>query len=142
MLAQSIHLQVDLTDAPRNIYHAKLSIPAKPGAMTLVFPEWIPGNHRPSGPIADLTGIHVEAAGKPITWQRDDIDMYAFHVTVPEGAEIIEVSLDSIATNYSAGGGGPAASSNLLDLNWNAVVLYPQGADSDAVGILLTPLTQ
>ena len=134
--AQSIQLHVDLTDAPRNIYHAKLSIPAKPGATTLVFPEWIPGNHRPSGPIADLTGIHMEAAGKPLVWQRDEIDMYAFHVTVPEGAQTIDVSLDAITANSSAGGGGPAASSNLLDLNWNTVVLYPQGANSDALEVI------
>jgi len=101
--------------------------------MTLVFPEWIPGNHRPSGPIAGLTGIRMEAAGKTVTWQRDDVDMYAFHVVVPEAAQELIVSLDAITSNDSAGGGGPAASSNLLDLNWNAVVLYPQGADSDAV---------
>jgi predicted metalloprotease with PDZ domain len=43
------------------------------------------------------------------------------------------VSLDAITSEDSAGAGGPAASSNLLDLNWNAVVLYPQGAASDAV---------
>jgi predicted metalloprotease with PDZ domain len=131
--AQSIRLHVDLTDAPRNIYHARLNIPAKPGAMTLVFPEWIPGNHRPSGPIAGLTGIRMEAAGKPVTWQRDDVDMYAFHVVVPSAARELIVSLDAITSNDSAGGGGPAASSNVLDLNWNAVVLYPQGAASDAV---------
>ena len=57
--------------------------------------------------------------------------MYAFHVVVPEAAQELIVSLDAITSNDSAGGGGPAASSNLLDLNWNAVVLYPQGADSD-----------
>jgi predicted metalloprotease with PDZ domain len=101
--------------------------------MTLVFPKWIPGNHRPSGPIAALTGIHMEAAGKPLVWRRDDVDMYAFHVTVLEGVHEVDVSLDAITSSDSAGGGGPAASSNLLDLNWNAVVLYPQGADSDAV---------
>ncbi len=131
--AQSIRLHVDLTEAPRNIYHAKLNIPAKPGAITLVFPEWIPGNHRPSGPIAGLTGIRMEAAGKAVTWRRDDVDMYAFHVIVPEGAQELIVSLDAITSNDSAGGGGPAASSNVLDLNWNAVVLYPQGVASDAV---------
>jgi len=131
--AQSIRLSVDLTDAPRNIYHAKLSIPVKPGAMTLVFPEWIPGNHRPSGPIAGLTGIRMEVAGKVVAWRRDDVDMYAFHVIVPEAAQDLDVSLDAITSNDSAGGGGPAASSNLLDLNWNAVVLYPQGVASDAV---------
>jgi predicted metalloprotease with PDZ domain len=133
VFAQSIRLHVDLTDAPRNIYHAKLTIPVKPGAMTLVFPEWIPGNHRPSGPIAGLTGIRMEAAGKPVTWRRDDVDMYAFHLVVPENTQELTISLDAITSNDSAGGGGPAASSNVLDLNWNAVVLYPQGAASDAV---------
>ena len=131
--AQTIRLKVDLTDAPRNIYRARLEIPVKPGAMTLVFPKWIPGNHRPSGPITALTGIRMEAAGQPLAWQRDDVDMYAFHVNVPAGASTLEVSLDAITLGDSAGARGPAASSNLLDLNWNAVVLYPQGADSDAV---------
>ncbi len=153
VLAQTIRLHVDLTDAPRNIYHAHLRIPAKPGAMTLVFPKWIPGNHRPSGPIGALTGIKMQAMGQqgmgqqgmgqqsmgqqgigqPLAWERDPLDMYAFHVTVPAGADELQVSLDAITTQDSAGGGGPAASSNLLDLNWNAVVLYPQGAKSDAV---------
>jgi predicted metalloprotease with PDZ domain len=131
--AQSIRLQVDLTDAPKNIYHAKLNVPAVPGAVTLVFPKWIPGNHRPSGPIGGLTGLHFEAGGRPIVWQRDEVDMYAFHVTVPQGANSVDVSLDAITSNDSAGGSGPAASSNLLDLNWNTVVLYPQGKSSDEV---------
>lgn len=133
LAAQAITLHVDLSDAPRNVYHAHLDIPASTGAMTLVFPKWIPGNHRPSGPIAALTGIRMEAAGKPLAWQRDDVDMYAFHVTVPASVSTIQVFLDAITSNDSGGGEGPAASSNLLDLNWNAVVLYPQGASSDAV---------
>lgn len=132
-VGQSILLRVDLSDAPRNIYHANLEIPAKPGPLTLVFPEWIPGNHRPSGPIAALTGLRMEAAGKAVAWQRDDVDMYAFHVVVPEGIQELSVSLDAITSADSAGGGGPAASSNLLDLNWNSVVLYPQGAASDSL---------
>jgi predicted metalloprotease with PDZ domain len=133
LAAQAIQLHVDLTDAPRNIYHAHLQVPAHAGEMSLVFPKWIPGNHRPSGPIGALTGIRMEAAGQPITWQRDPIDMYEFHVTVPAGVSVIEVSLDAITTQDSAGARGPAASSNLLDLNWNAVVLYPKGARSDDV---------
>ena len=133
LLAQTIRLHVDLADAPRNIYHAHLVLPAKPGALTLVFPKWIPGNHRPSGPIAALTGIHMEAAGQPLSWQRDALDMYAFHLIVPAAVAEIQISLDAITSDDSAGGGGPAASSNILDLNWNAVVLYPQGAKSDSV---------
>ena len=131
--AQTIHLHVDLTDAPRNIYHAHLQFPVHAGDLALVFPKWIPGNHRPSGPITALTGIRMEAGGHAVAWQRDAVDMYQFHVNVPAGADTLEVSLDAITTQDSAGGGGPAASSNLLDLNWNAVVLYPKDTRSDDI---------
>jgi predicted metalloprotease with PDZ domain len=130
---QSIRLHVDLTDAPRNLYHARLEIPVQAGDVALVFPKWIPGNHRPSGPIGGLTGIRMEAAGRTLPWRRDPLEMYEFHVSVASGVTTLEVSLDAITTLDSAGGGGPAASSNLLDLNWNAVVLYPKGAHSDDV---------
>jgi predicted metalloprotease with PDZ domain len=133
--AQSIQLSVDLTDAPRNIFHSRLTIPVKPGPLTLVYPEWIPGNHRPSGPIANVTGIRMEAAGQTLAWQRDPVDMYAFHVDVPAGANELQVSFDTITNDGSAGASGPAATSNVLDLNWNQVVLYPQGASSDAVQV-------
>ena len=131
--AQTITLHVDLTDAPRNIYHAQLSIPVRGGEIALVFPKWIPGNHRPSGPIGALTGIRIEAAGRVVPWLRDPVEMYEFHVTVPAGVERLDVWLDAITSLDSAGGGGPAASDDILDLNWNAVVLYPKGARSDDV---------
>ncbi len=133
--AQAIRLSVDLTDAPRNIYHSQLTIPVKPGPLTLVYPEWIPGNHRPAGPIANVTGIKMEAAGHTLVWQRDPVDMYAFHVDVPAGANELRVSMDTITNDGSAGGSGPSATTNVLDLNWNQVVLYPQGASSDAVQV-------
>jgi predicted metalloprotease with PDZ domain len=133
--AQSIQLLVDLSDASRNIFHSRLTIPARPGPMTLVYPEWIPGNHRPSGPIANVTGLHMEAGGQPLVWQRDPIDMYAFHVDVPAGASELQVSFDTITNDGSAGASGPSATTNVLDLNWNQVVLYPQGATSDELQV-------
>jgi len=133
LAGQTIRLHVDLRDAPRNIYHAHLQIPARGGDLALVFPKWIPGNHRPSGPIAALTGLRFEVDGKPIPWQRDPVESYEFHVSAPATAVTVGVSLDAITQQDSAGAGGPAASSNLLDLNWNAVVLYPKGVRSDDV---------
>jgi hypothetical protein len=50
-------LHVDLTDASRHIVHASMNIPAKPGPMTLLYPEWIPGEHAPTGPVVDLLGL-------------------------------------------------------------------------------------
>ena len=134
--AQSIQLSVDLSDAARNIYHAQLTIPVNPGPVTLVYPQWIPGNHRPSGPIANLTGLVMKAGGKTLAWDRDPVDMYAFHVDVPAGANELQVTLDDITSSGSAGASGGAASANVLDLNWNQVVLYPQGANSDDVQVI------
>src|SRR5258708_3810114 len=89
-----ITLDVDATDAPRKILHARLRIPAQPGKLTLVYPKWIPGEHGPNGPITDLVGLRMSAAGRPVEWQRDPEDMYAFHLEVPAGANAVEISLD------------------------------------------------
>jgi predicted metalloprotease with PDZ domain len=130
--SQTLRVRVDLTDAPQNLFHAAVTLPATPGPMTLVYPKWIPGNHRPSGPIANVAGLHIRSGGQEIPWKRDPVEMYSFHVEVPKGAREVEAVFDLIATD-SAGAGGNAASSNLLDLNWNQVVLYPAGVASDAV---------
>jgi predicted metalloprotease with PDZ domain len=124
-------LRVDATDAPRNILHSTVTIPVSAGAATLVYPKWIPGNHRPTGPIQNVTGLHIKAGGQELEWQRDLVDMYAFHVQVPQGVHELEVSFDTITYN----GTSSAASSKVLDLLWNQVVMYPQGESSDAVQV-------
>ena len=72
-----IAIALDAIDAPRHILHAKLSIPAKPGALTLVYPKWIPGEHGPTGPVTDLVNLRFTANGKALAWRRDLVDMYA-----------------------------------------------------------------
>jgi predicted metalloprotease with PDZ domain len=124
-------LSVDATDAPRNILHATLTVPAFPGALTLVYPKWLPGNHRPTGPIQNFAGLHFMALGKELEWQRDLEDMYAFHLQIPAGVTELQASYDVITYN----GKNSLASSKVLDLLWNQVVLYPKGAATDAVRV-------
>ena len=59
-----IQITADLTDAPRKLYHAEVDIPVTPGPVTLTTPKWIPGNHRPTGPVDDITGVVFTANGK------------------------------------------------------------------------------
>jgi len=81
-----ITLAVDLTDAPRKILHAVETIPVQPGPLTLLYPKWIPGEHMPSGPIDNQAGFVIATStGTPLKWQRDLVDMYAYHLTVPAG---------------------------------------------------------
>ncbi len=126
---QPIELAVDASEAPRKIIHAKLVIPTTPGEVTLYYPKWIPGEHGPNGPITDLVGLKMSAAGKPVTWKRDDADMFAFHCDVPVGATALEVALDFVSPPANASGFSSSASitPKLATLNWNQFVLYPKG---------------
>ena len=129
--SQAIKLNVDLSDAAKRIYHAKMEFPVKAGPLMLVYPEWIPGEHGPTGPIVDVTGLQFRVAGKDIAWKRDDVDMYAFHCDVPPGAEKLDVTLDYLLPTKDESGGAPSASAKVAVLPWNLVVLYPQGVKSD-----------
>jgi len=121
---EPIALSVDASEAPRKVLHAKLVIPAQPGPMTLYFPKWIPGTHGPTGPITSLAGLKMSSEGKPVPWLRDDVDMYAFHCTVPEGAKSLEVALDGLT---STGERADAADANMAVIRWNQLLLYPKG---------------
>src|SRR5207247_10216660 len=89
--AAPMTLRVDATEAPRKIYHAELNIPAAPGPLTLFYPKWIPGEHAPTGPITDLSGLHFSAGGETLVWKRDSVELFAFHITVPQGASSVDV---------------------------------------------------
>src|ERR1044072_2811676 len=90
----AVQLRVDATDAPRRLFHVQMSIPAKTGPMTLLYPEWIPGEHGPTGPVTNLVGLKVMGAGKTIAWKRDSVNMFAFHVEVPAGVTVLDVAFD------------------------------------------------
>jgi predicted metalloprotease with PDZ domain len=122
-----ITLNVDAREAPRRILHARLSLPVSPGPLTLYYPKWLPGNHRPTGPVANVVGLRFSAAGQVIPWRRDDVDMYAFHVDVPAGTSALQVSFDYVTPSRGPGRFDPASTDQLMILNWNLVVLYPAG---------------
>jgi predicted metalloprotease with PDZ domain len=133
-VAPVIHLSVDLHEAPRRIFHARLVLPARPGPMALLYPEWIPGEHAPDGPVGELVGLRFTAGGKTIPWRRDDVNMYMFHLDVPEGATSVEAAYDYLTPALGEGfSAGPSADSSIAVLEWNLVVLYPAGLSSDSL---------
>ncbi|MEY4917793.1 MAG: hypothetical protein RL616_1706 [Verrucomicrobiota bacterium] len=134
-----IQLEVDATDAPRNLLHTRLHIPAAPGALTLFYPKWIPGEHAPSGPVNNVTGLKFSANGKPLDWQRDAEDMFTFHLTVPANADAVDVAFDFLPSagdgSYSSGG---SSTPHLLDLSWNQLLLYPKTTESLKISFITT----
>lgn len=133
-----IVLDVDLSDAPRHILHMHEQVPVTAGPLTLEYPQWIPGNHRPTGEIDNLAGVFVRANGKEIAWRRDEVDMYGIHLTVPDGVTSLDVNFDFLAVPGSTGGDeDDATSANMVVLEWNSAVLYP--AHIPVADIPITP---
>src|SRR3984893_15258090 len=100
----NITISVDATTAPRKIFHASLKIPASAGDLTLYYPKWIPGEHAPDGPVADLAGLKFSAAGKTLNWRRDLLDGFTIHVYVPAGVNEIDAELDFLSPATFEGG--------------------------------------
>lgn len=133
-----ISLSVDLTDAPRKILHASETIPVHAGALTLVYPKWIPGEHGPTGPIDNQAGFVISANGQPIKWERDKVDMFAYHLTVPQGVTTLNVKMDFLATAAPTGfSAGASTSANLALLSWNSILVYPDGLN--AADVMFSP---
>jgi hypothetical protein len=104
VLAQPpIRLTTDLTDHARGILHAHMEIPVQSGPLTLGYPKWIPGEHAPTGTLNQIITLRFQAAGKAIPWRRDDVEIYNFHLDIPEGVRILEADLDFASTDMEEG---------------------------------------
>lgn len=129
-LAQtSIKLNLDATEAARNILHVRETVPVKAGEFALFYPKWIPGEHSPTGTINDMVNLYITANGKQLAWQRDDVEMFAFHVTVPEGVSEIEIAFDDVSQP------GTIATAQFSRVKWNRLILYPRGVMSDDISV-------
>src|SRR5271154_7081719 len=94
-----IQITANLANAPRKLYHAEVDLPVTAGPLVLTTPKWIPGTHQPHGAVAEIAGVVFTANGKPLPWRRDDVDLYEFHLTVPEGVTTLHAHLDCIVTD-------------------------------------------
>ena len=126
--AGPIRLIVDASDAPQKILHVKMAIPVTPGALTLYYPEWIPGEHMPDGPIIEVAGMKFSGGGKTIPWRRDLVEMFSLHLDIPSEVTMLNAEFDFLLSAPAGGFSAGASATNSLDvLSWNQVLLYPKG---------------
>jgi len=126
--AGTMTLNVDLTDLDRRIFNVRQSIPVAAGPMKLWYPQWLPGNHAPRGPIDTLAGLLVsttlDGKAQRLEWQRDPLDIYAFNLVVPAGATQLDVRFQ-VLTPATREQGRVVVTPEIVGLQWNTVVLYP-----------------
>ena len=112
-----IRITADLTEAPRHLFHAEIDFPVKSGALTLITPQWIPGEHAPNGAAATIVGVVFTANGKTLPWRRDDVNLYEYHLDVPSGATTLHAHLDSIVPGR--------VTRQMACLEWQHLLMYP-----------------
>ena len=124
-------LEVDATDVDRAIFSMKQTVPVPEdarnnGRLTLLYPQWLPGNHAPRGEIEKLVGLKFSASGKPLAWRRDSLDVNAFHVTLPKGVREVVAEFQFVSPTAS-NQGRVVVAPKMMNLRWNNVSLYPAG---------------
>jgi predicted metalloprotease with PDZ domain len=139
--AAELTVRLDAREVVRRHVHTDLTLEVKSGPLTLVFPQWIPGEHGPTGPLDSLIGMEIRAGGTLLSWQRDPKDMFAITLNVPAGITQLKISLD---TGLPAEGGeftsGPSTSAALAVIAWNQYVLLPKGRDASEISTEATVL--
>ena len=124
----TIQLDIDATNTARGLYRVTETIPVAPGTrrLTLLLPEWHPGKHGPRGTMAELVDLTFTASGKTLSWTRDPVEVFAFHVAVPEGADSVVARFVHTSPLQSSEG-RVTMSREMLNLQWNLMSLYPAG---------------
>lgn len=123
-----VQLEVDVTNVRDRVAHVREEVPVAPNAkeLVLLYPQWIPGNHSPTGPISRIAGTVTAVDGTRVQWVRDPVNVYAFHVPLRAGARTVALQFDYLSPIKQAEG-RIERSDAILDLQWNEVVMYPAG---------------
>ena len=121
-------LMIDASDTRRAIYKVTQTIPVPRGTTTLslLYPEWLPGNHAARGPISLVSDIRPTANGRALKWTRNPLDVYQIDVAVPAGTR--EVVLNFVhASPLQSSEGRITMTQEMLNLQWEKMSFYPAG---------------
>ncbi|ASY43814.1 MAG: M61 family metallopeptidase [Pseudomonadota bacterium] len=123
----TIKLEVDASDTTQRIFRVRETIPvATSGPMTLLMPEWLPGNHAPRGQLEKLNGLTFTADGKPLSWKRDPLNVYGFVIDVPQGTKQVVAQFQFLSAT-AGNQGRVVVTPKMQNIQWEAVSLYPAG---------------
>ena len=122
--AGTVTLDIDASEAARGITTVRQTFPVPGGGdAVFLYPRWLPGNHAPSGQLANVAGLHFRAGTAELKWTRDPVNLFAFHVDVPVGVRKVEASFQFL----SATSGASFVSADVMRLQWISTSLYPAG---------------
>ncbi len=132
-----ITLRVDATDLDRKILRVQQTLPVRPGPLTLYLPRWLPGQHASTGEVTAMAGLQIRARGQTVAWERDPLDPFSFRVVVPAGADTLDIEFQHLSP-VTAASGRVVVTRQMLNVQWQVVLLYPAGWHAAAIRVAPT----
>ena len=124
----AITLDIDASDTRRGVFRVTQAIPVAAGTsrLTLYYPRWLPGNHAPRGAPSGIADLSFTANGRPVAWQRDPVEVNAYHLTLPAGARAVTAKF-VFTSPLQTSEGRIVMTQEMLNMQWEAMSLYPAG---------------
>lgn len=123
----TIRLTVDATDVTRAIFRVHEKIPvASAGDVVLLYPKWLPGGHNAANDLKNATGFRFTAGDRDLKWARDTLDVFAFHVDVPEGVKEIDADFQYVSPTEDSQG-RILMTPDMENIEFISTSLYPAG---------------
>ena len=124
----TILLDIDARDTQRAIYRVTETIPLAAGTtkLTLLYPQWLPGNHGPRGTLNLVGNIRFTSDGKPLVWKRNPLDVFQIDVEVPRDAREVVATFDHLSP-VTGKEGRITMTQEMLNLQWEKMSFYPAG---------------
>ena len=123
----TVELTIDATDVTRGIFRIHQRVPvAAAGDLVLLYPKWVPGGHSPRNEVKNVAGIKFSANGRVLRWMRDPIDVYAFHVDVPQGVSSVDVDFQFVSSTAD-NQGRTVMTPELSSIQPLSLSMYPAG---------------
>ncbi len=123
----TLTVKVDASDIERAIVRIEQRIPVEGGKRaTLLLPAYLPGKHASRLELDKLAGLVIRANGQVLRWERDPVDVHAFHVDVPAGARALDLSFQHLSATASDQG-RITATREMMNLQFEQLAFYPAG---------------
>ena len=123
----TMQVTVDASDNTRAIFKIHQHVPvAHSGDFVMLYPKWVPGGHSPRNDLKNITGFRASANGQPLKWVRDNLDVFAFHIMVPEGVSAIDLDYQYVTPTTNSQG-RILATPELESIQWLSNSMYPAG---------------
>lgn len=132
-----MRVEVDASDTRQRIFRVRQSLPVQPGPLTLLYPQWVPGNHGPTGNATQLAGLRLQAAGQTLPWRRLPKEPFAFAVEVPRGVEQLDIEFQYLSALQESQG-PVVVTPTIVALRWHALLLYPRGVPVEQLPVQAT----